>query len=79
MICGTIQRTLGNKASKDTKIKFCKVMATPVLTYGSETWTMTRNDKRRVRTSEMKFLKKTKGCTLRAVSYTHLDVYKRQA
>ena len=37
-ICGTIQRTLKNKARKDTKLKFYKTMAVPVLLYGSETW-----------------------------------------
>ena len=37
-------------------------MATPVLIYGRESWTMTRHDERRIET----------------VSYTHLDVYKRQ-
>lgn len=37
-ICSRINRTLGNKTRKDTKIKFCKTMATPVLMYGSESW-----------------------------------------
>ena len=40
-------------------------MATPVLTYGSKTWTMTKNEERRIQTNEMKFLRKTKDCTLR--------------
>ena len=40
-------------------------MTIPVLTYGSELWTMTRNDERSIQRSEMKFLRKTKGCTLR--------------
>ena len=41
-------------------------MGTPVLTYGSETWTKTRNGERRIQTSEMKFFRKSKGCcTLR--------------
>ena len=38
MIYGTIHRTLWNKTRKDTKIKLYKLMATPDLTYGVETW-----------------------------------------
>ena len=48
MISGAILRTLRNMTRKNTKIKFYKVMATSVLTYGSETWTMMRNDGRRI-------------------------------
>ena len=43
-ICGTTNRTFGNKVRRDTKLKIYKVMALPV-----------------------------------PVSYTHLDVYKRQS
>ena len=64
MICGTIHRTLANKTRKDTKTKFYKVMATPMLTYGSETWTITKKDQSRIQSAEMKFLRKVKGCTL---------------
>ena len=60
MICGTIHRTLGNKTEKDTEIKFYKAVATYILAYGSGTWTMTRNDDRRIQTNETKFLRKTK-------------------
>ena len=48
-ICGTINRTLKNKTRRETKLKFYKTMAGPMLVNGSE-----------------------------SVSYTHLDVYKRQ-
>ena len=43
MMCGTIDKTVGKKAGKDTELKFYKVTEVPV-----------------------------------TVSYTHLDVYKRQ-
>lgn len=43
---------------KDTKMKLKKVMVTPLLIHEIETWTMTRYDERRIRTSQMKFLKK---------------------
>ena len=37
-ICGTIHKTLKNKMRKDTMLKCYKTMATPVLTYGRESW-----------------------------------------
>jgi hypothetical protein len=43
---GPIERTLTNKARKDTQIRFYKVMATPVLLYGSETWPLNIGDKK---------------------------------
>ena len=64
-ICGTISRTLKNKTRRETKIKFYKVMAKPVLSYGSELWTMTKRQESRIQASEMKFLRQVKGCTRR--------------
>ncbi|PSN49712.1 hypothetical protein C0J52_16335 [Blattella germanica] len=34
-MCGTIQRTLSNKTRKDTMMRFYKVLAVPLLTYGN--------------------------------------------
>ena len=62
-ICGTIKRSL-KKTSKLTKIKFYKVMAIPMLLYGSESWTLTKQDKRNIETSEMKFLRSVANYTL---------------
>ena len=86
-------------------------MAAPELVYGSESWTLTQNQRKRIEAVEIKFLRRVKECTLRdhirnadikqklniylindkikqnkkkldsthkSVSYTHLDVYKRQ-
>lgn len=64
-MCGTIHRQLGNKTTRETKMKFYKVMASPLLTYGSESWTMRKRDKQKIQSAEMKFLRRTKGCTLR--------------
>ena len=36
-MCGTITRNLKEKTQLSTQIKFYKVMAVPVLMYGSET------------------------------------------
>ena len=38
-------------------------MAVPVLLYGGETWVPTKNIKNEIQTSEMKFLRRTNGCT----------------
>lgn len=62
-MCGTINRTLRHTASKETKIKFYKVMATPVILYGSELWTKTRKQESRIQATEMRFLRQVKGCT----------------
>lgn len=63
MMCGTIHRTLKNKTRKDTRIKFYKTMATPLLLYGSETWVNTKRIQNKIQSAEMTFLRRTKGCT----------------
>ena len=65
-MCGrpTINRTLKGKAQLSTQIKFYKVMAVPVLMYGSEKWSLRRSDKRKIEASEMRFLRPIAGYTL---------------
>ena len=68
-MCGTISRTLQEKkkrkkAQLSTQIKFYKVMAVPVLMYGSENWSLNRTDKRKIEAAEMRFLKSMAGYTL---------------
>lgn len=63
-ICGTINRTLSNKTRKDTKIKLYKVMATPILMYGSESWVPSQKEVKKIQTAEMRFLRRVQGCTL---------------
>jgi hypothetical protein len=62
MLCGTTHRTLKNKTRKETRLKFYKTMATPVLMYGSEIWVPTMKVQTRIQSTEMNFLRKTKGC-----------------
>jgi hypothetical protein len=47
-----------------TQQKFYKVMATPTLLYGSETWILNARDKSRIQASEMRFLRSVKRCTM---------------
>ncbi|KAJ4431546.1 hypothetical protein ANN_20145 [Periplaneta americana] len=48
---------------KHTRIKAYKTLARPVLTYGCEAWTLRERDKTRIVANEMKFLRRTAGCT----------------
>jgi hypothetical protein len=45
-------------------LKVHNTLAVPTLIYGSEIWTLRKQDKTRLITSEMKFLKETAGYTL---------------
>ena len=41
-----------------------KTLARPVLTYGSEAWTIRQADERRLTTAEMRFMRRTAGYSL---------------
>ena len=56
-MCSTISRALQGKTQLSTQIKCYKVMAVPVLIYGSENWSLNRSDKRKIEAAEMKFLR----------------------
>ena len=47
-----------------TQIRFYKMMAVPVLMYGSENWSLNRSDKRKIETAEIRFLKPMAEYTL---------------
>jgi hypothetical protein len=51
------------KTRKETDLKFYKIMAVPVLLYGSETWAPRKRDWNRIPAAEMKYLRTVKGCT----------------
>jgi hypothetical protein len=38
-------------------------LALPALSYGSETWTIKARDARRITAAEMKYIRRTAGCT----------------
>jgi hypothetical protein len=44
-------------------LKFYKVVATPSLEYGSETWVITKRDMTCLEDKEMRFLRSVTGCT----------------
>ena len=53
--------------NEDTELKN---IYRPILTFGYETWILSEEQKHRVQTVDMSY---------ETVSYTHLDVYKRQS
>jgi hypothetical protein len=55
IMCGTVRRTLRQKTSQNTQLKFYKIIAVPMLTYASENWTINRSDKKQIESAEMKF------------------------
>jgi len=64
-MCGTISRTLKGNTQLSTQIKFYKVMAVPVLMYGSENWSINPSDNRKIEAAETRFLRPMAGYTLK--------------
>lgn len=50
--------------SKETKTRVFNAVYIPILTYSSETWTLTQKQKQRIKTQEMRFLRRIEGCRL---------------
>ena len=61
--CGAISRTLKGKTQLSTQIKLYKVMAVPIVMYGTENWSLNRSDKRKIEATEMR-LRPMAGYTL---------------
>jgi hypothetical protein len=53
-----------NLVQRNTRLQLYKTLALPALLYGSEIWTIKQCDKNRLRTAEMKYLRRTAGHTL---------------
>jgi hypothetical protein len=53
-----------NQVQKSSRMKIYNTLAIPALIYGREIWTLTQQDKSRLKASEMKFLRRTAGYTL---------------
>jgi hypothetical protein len=58
-----IEKDIENQTRKTTQMKFYKVMALPVLLYGSGTGTIQTKDMSKIQAREMRYLRSVKGCT----------------
>jgi len=63
-IAGVLNKCLDHKKPlRQTTIKLYNTLPLPVLLYGSETWTVTAKDARRITAAEMKHMRRTAGYT----------------
>jgi hypothetical protein len=56
-----IKRSLRNRAQQETILKFYKVLSVPVLLYGREFWTLTKQQLQQIESSEVRFLRPVAG------------------
>jgi len=63
-LIGTIKRTIIRKASTETILKIYSTLIVPTFLYGSENWTLTASQRRRIEAAEMKLLRPLAGYTL---------------
>ena len=61
---GTIKRTIIRKVRTETILKVYNTLRVPTLLYGSENWTLTASQRRRIEAAEMKLLRTLEGYTL---------------
>jgi hypothetical protein len=54
---GCIKIFLGKNMRKEIKLRLHNIILKPALQYGSETWVLRAEGKRRIETSEMRFLR----------------------
>ena len=60
---GTIKRTIFRKVRTETILKLYNTLVLPTFLYGSENWTLTASQRRRIEVAEMKLLRPLAGNT----------------
>ena len=65
-LIGTVKRTIFTKVRTETVLKIYNTLVLPTFLYGSENWTLTAFQRRRIEAAEMKLLRPLAG-------YTHYD------
>jgi hypothetical protein len=63
-LIGTIKRTIFRKVRTETIFKIYNTSIVPTFLYGSENWTLTASQRRRIEAAEMKLLRPLAGYTL---------------
>ena len=63
-LIGTINRTIFRKVRRKTILKIYNTLVLPKFSYGSENWTLTTLQRRRIEAAEMKLLRPLAGYTL---------------
>ena len=62
-LIGTIKRTIFRKVRTETILKIYNNLIVPTFLYGSENWTLTASQRRRIAAAEMKLLRPLAGHT----------------
>jgi len=81
-LIGTIKRTIFKKVRTETILKIHNTLILPTFLYGSENWTLTASQRRRIEVAEMKLLRPLAGYTLydhKTNDYMHIANYGLQA
>jgi hypothetical protein len=63
-LIGTIKRTIFRKVRTETILNLYNNLVLPAFLYGSENWTLTASQRRRIEAAEMKLLRPLAGYTL---------------
>jgi len=63
-LISTIKRTIFRKVRTENILKIYNNLIVPALLYGSENWTLTASQRRRIEAAEMKLLRPLAGYTL---------------
>jgi len=56
-LIGSIKRTIFRKVRTETILKIYSTLIVPTFLYGSENWTVTASQRRRIEATEMKILR----------------------
>jgi hypothetical protein len=63
-LIGTIKKTIFKKVRTETILKLYNALVLPTFLYGSENWTLTASQRRRIEAAKMKLLRPLAGCAL---------------
>ena len=70
-LIGTIKRNIFRKVRTETILKIHNTLILPTFLYGSENWTLTASQRRRIEEAEVKLLRPLAGYTLHDYKTNH--------